>query len=211
MTIRACHHGQYTQGDTNKAWQIYWSDGRRWSRTRWARNAGFFYDDKTRLSPNRMPLETRGRCSMTARITWFRASRPLNETNQAAYDSHHNMVLSIDPLTAPTRSLRLTGPAPSARGWARKDRSLRLQCPVQHDWPDPTARPLGSRIPTIPPTHLSSRTDSGGTTSYGYDSKGVLSSIAYPGSLGSEGVLNNAFGDVFKPHQRPPVRDELPI
>ena len=36
---------------------------------------------------------------------------------------------------------------------------------------------------------LSTRTDTGGMTSYGYDSYGQSSLIAYPGSLGSEGFL----------------------
>jgi len=44
---------------------------------------------------------------------------------------------------------------------------------------------------------LSTRADAGGTTSYGYDSYGQLSIITYPGSLGSEGFLNNALGDML--------------
>ena len=43
---------------------------------------------------------------------------------------------------------------------------------------------------------LSTRLDAGGTTSYGYDSYGQLSVITFPGSLGSEGFLNTALGDM---------------
>jgi len=44
---------------------------------------------------------------------------------------------------------------------------------------------------------LSTRTDTGGTTSYGYDSYGQLSQIAYAGSLGGEGLLKSVLGDVL--------------
>ena len=40
------------------------------------------------------------------------------------------------------------------------------------------------------------RTDSGGTTTYGYDSYGQLNNITYPSGLGSESFVNSSFGDV---------------
>jgi RHS repeat-associated protein len=43
---------------------------------------------------------------------------------------------------------------------------------------------------------LHTKTDSGGTTTYGYDSYGQLSSVAYFNGLGSETFVNSAFGDV---------------
>ncbi len=44
--------------------------------------------------------------------------------------------------------------------------------------------------------HAASRTDSGGTTTYGYDTYGQLNNITYPNSLGSESFVNSSFGDV---------------
>src|SRR5208282_1992095 len=45
---------------------------------------------------------------------------------------------------------------------------------------------------------VSSHTDSGGITSYGYDSNGQLNSITYPSVLGSESFVNSSLGEVTR-------------
>ena len=90
---------QYTQGDTNKMWHIFWSG---WQTTEFdpaGGEADYFYDDQGRLTA------CSGSRSATETDTFYDGQNhiiytisPLNETNQFIYDGNNNLIQKIDPL-----------------------------------------------------------------------------------------------------------------
>jgi RHS repeat-associated protein len=189
---------QYSQGDPNKMWQIFWSGWQTGEQDPAGGKRRFFYDDKTRLVAQQDALGNLGQMVYDGQDHLVLSISPLNETNQAVYDGHNNLVLSIDPLGYTNvfnydSQDRLTNTA-DGRGKTTQfgynaQFSLTGLTNGTGDWVTYSYNPSDGT--------LTNRTDSGGTTSYGYDTKGVLSSITHSGGLGSEGFLNNAFGDVL--------------
>jgi RHS repeat-associated protein len=189
---------QYTQGDTNKSWQIYWSGWETVSQDPAGSKQRYFYDDQTRLIAQQDPLGNTSQTIYDGQNHIVMTVSPLNETNQFIYDGNHNLIYSIDALGFTnqfvyddqnnlTRSVDPLG-NPSTFGY-NSQFSLTGVTNGAGDWVNYAYNSDGT---------LHTRTDSGGMTTYGYDSTyGQLNSITYPNSLGSEGFLNNAFGDVL--------------
>ncbi len=188
---------QFVQGDTNKTWQLYWSDWETVAQDPAGGKHRYFYDDKSRRTAEQDALGNVHRTYYDGQDHVVKTVTPLNETNRFEFDGRHNLVRSIDPLNFTNRMIydaldRLSAQV-DARGNTNRfgynnQHSLTGQTNAVGDWVSFNYNSDGT---------LESRTDAGGTTSYGYDSRGLLNRITYPGGLGSEGFLNNLDGDVL--------------
>jgi len=104
---------------------------------------------------------------------------PLGNSNQFVYDGQNNLVRSIDPVGNPTTygynaQFSLTGQTNSAGDWANFSYNA-----------------TGSF-----PGTLAARADSGGVTTFGYDTWGQLASTTYTNNLGVIHYVNSYRGDV---------------
>lgn len=186
---------QYTMGDTNKTWQIFWTPFQVYELNPAGDRRLFLYDDQSRLTAlfdqlNNTTLvyydgqnHTVGKVSPLGEVTqYFYDGRhnitnqidPLGFTNQFVYDSQDNLIRSLDPRGNPTTygynaQFSLTGQTNGAGDFVN----------------------FNFNSDGTPHT----RTDAGGTTTYGYDSYGQVNSITYPGSLGGESFVNSSTGD----------------
>ena len=189
---------QYTQGLTNKTWNIFWSG---WQTTEIDPAGGqqmYFYDDQSRLVAQVDALGNTNRTFYDGQNHVIATVSPLNETNQFFYDSSNNVVQRIDALGFTNqyfydgnnklyKNIDARGNA-SSFGYNTQF-SVTGQTNGAGDWVNYAYNSDGT---------LYTRTDSsGGTTTYGYDSTyRQLNSITYPGSLGAESFANSYFGDV---------------
>lgn len=189
---------QYTQGDTNKTWQIYWSPWQTVEQDPAGSKRRFAYDDKTRLIALQDALSNATQTFYDGQDHVVATISPLNETNQFIYDVNHNLRETIDPLGYSNQLVfdsqnNLTSSVDARGNPSYFGYNIHFQLTGSTngagDW----------FTSTYDSTYglLSARTDSGGTTSFTYDSWGQLSGISYPGSLGSEGFLNSGLGDVL--------------
>lgn len=188
---------QYAQGDTNKAWRIYWSGWETVVQDPTGSKQRFLYDDDNRLVGFKDALGNLSQTFFDGQDHLVATVSPLNETNQFAFDKNHNLLYSVDPLGFTNRFVydsqdNLTQQI-DARGNTNRfgyNPKFRLTGITNGagDWV--------SLFYNATDGNLSTRTDAGGTTSYGYDSYGLLSGVTYPASLGSEIYLNHPRGDV---------------
>lgn len=187
---------QYTQGDTNKTWQIFWTPFQVYELNPAGDRRLFLYDEQSRLTSlfdelNNVTLfyydgqnHTVATVSPLGELTQFiydgnhnlvQTIDPLNHTNQFFYDNQNNLYRSVDPLGHPTTfgyntNFSLTGQTNGAG-----------------DWVNYTYNPDGT---------LHTRVDAGGTTTYdGYDGYGQVTHVTYPNN-DTEGFVNSASGDV---------------
>jgi len=187
---------QYTQGDPNKAWQLFWSGYENVEQDPAGSKRRFFYGDKHRLIALRDALGNVSQTFYDGQDHVVMTVSPLNETNRFEFDGRHNLLRAIDPLgytnqffyDAQDRLWRRVDARgnPSTFGYNAQF-SLTGSTNGAGDWVSYTYNTDGT---------LHTRADSGGTTTYGYDGNGLLNSITYPNSLGSESFVNNSFGDV---------------
>ncbi len=186
---------QYTQGDTNKTWRIYWSG---WQTTEFDPANGqtdYFYDDQGRLIGVNDPLGYETDTYYDGQNHIIYTVSPLNELGQFVYDGNNNLIQKIDPLGFTNQFvydnqnnlIRSIDPRGNVSAFGYNNQfSLTGSTNGAGDWVAYSYNSDGT---------LHTRADSGGTTTYGYDSYGQLNSIAYPNSLGSESFVNNSFGD----------------
>jgi len=187
---------QFTQGDTNKTWKIFWSGWQTVSQDPAGGQQTYFYDDKTRLVAQQdalgnlshkfydgqdhvvmtvSPMGETNQCIFDGNNNLIQMIDPLGYTNQFVYDGQNSLVRAVDPLGNPqtfgyNAQFSLTGRTNGAGDW--------VSCVYNTD---------GT---------LHTRTDSGGTTTFDtYDSYGQLTHITYPGNLGGESLVNNLQGD----------------
>jgi len=188
---------QYTVGNTNKAWRIFRSDWQTISQDPAGAQHAYFYDDHHRPSAERDALGNLTQSVYDGQDHVVMTVTPLGETNQFIFDGNHNLLATIDPLGYSNQffydannNLLLALDAnqnPTTYGY-NPQFSLIGQTNGAGDWVALVYNPDGT---------LKSRTDAGGTTSYGYDATfAQLNSITYPGGLGTESFVNSALGDV---------------
>ncbi|MEI8288180.1 MAG: RHS repeat-associated core domain-containing protein [Verrucomicrobiota bacterium] len=188
---------QYTQGDTNKTWRIFWSGWQTVSQDPAGAQTTFFYDDKSRLIGQQDALGNMIQTFYDGQNHITQTVLPMGETNSSVFDASHNLIQKTDALgytnqffyDAQNNLTRAVDPLgnPTTFGY-NSQFSLTGQTNGAGDWVNYTYNSDGT---------LHTRADSGGTTTYGYDSTyGQLSSITYPGSLGSESFANSSFGDI---------------
>ena len=187
---------QYTQGDTNKTWKIFWSGWQTVEQDPAGNQCTYFYDDKSREIGIRDALGNFSQKFYDGQDHVVMTVSPLNETNQFLFDAYNNLIETIDPLNF-NNQLFYDGQnnlvsAVDARGNTKtfgynSQFSLVGQTNGAGDFVNYTYNADGT---------VASRTDSGGTTTYGYDANGYVNNITYPNSLGSESFVNNTLGDV---------------
>ncbi len=186
---------QYTKGNTNQARQIYWSGWQTVVQDPAGAKQHFFYDDESRLIGFQDALSNLTQTFFDGQDHLVMTVSPLNETNQFIYDGNNNLVAAIDPLgftnqfvyDGNNNLIRSTDARGDVSTFGYNSQfSLTGSTNGAGDYANFSFNSDGT---------LASRADSGGTTSYGYDSYGQLNSITYPNSLGSESFVNNALGD----------------
>ena len=192
---------QYTQGDTNKAWQIFWSGWQTIEYDPAHGIHGYTFDDQGRLTIVLDPLQHSSETIYDGQNHVVYSVSPLLEISHFFYDGNNNLTETIDPLgftnqffyESQNRLDRSLDPLgnPTTFGYNAQF-SLTGQTNGAGDWVNYTYNNSGSAIGT-----LATKTDAGGTTSYGYDSTyGQLTHITYPGGLGGETFVNSSLGDV---------------
>ncbi len=188
---------QYTQGDPNKLWRIFWSGWQTVEQDPAGSKQRFFYDDKTRLIAQQDALGNLSQTLYDGQDHVVTNISPLKEISRFIYDGSHNLTCVFDPLGYSNqffydtqnrlyRSVDARG-NPSTFGYNAQF-SLTGSTNGAGDWVMFDYNGDGT---------LHTRTDPGGTNTFGYDNYGQLSSVIYPGSLGTEGFFNSATGDVL--------------
>ncbi len=190
---------QYSQ-TTSNVWQIYWSGWQTVVQDPAGGQQTCFYDDQTRLIAQTDALGNTNQTVYDGQNHVVQTVSPLNETNQYFYDGNNNLIQRIDPLgftnqylyNAQNNLVATIDPLSHSNTFGYNAQfSLTGQTNGAGDWVNYVYNTTGS------PGTMASRTDSGGQTSYGYDTTyGQLIGITYPGSLGSESFVNSAFGDI---------------
>jgi len=192
---------QLTVGDPNKSWQVYASGYNTVEIDPAGDRREFVYDDRSRLIGTEDALTNLTQTFYDGQDHVMMTVSPLNETSQYFYDGNNNLTETIDPLGFTNQFvydnqnnlIRFIDPRgnPSTFGYNTQF-SLTGSTNGAGDWVNYAYTTSGQWAGT-----LNTRTDSGGTTTYGYDSTyGQLNNITYPNSLGSESFVNNALGDV---------------
>ena len=187
---------QYTQGDTNKTWQIFWSGWETVSQDPAGNKQRYFYDDFTRLIAQQDALGNTNQIFYDGQNHTVMTISPLNETNQTIYDGFNNPIFTIDPLGFTNQFIydnqnnliHTIDPLTNICSFGY-DSLFRLTGSTNGagDWIKYTYNTDGT---------LATRVDPGGTNTYAYDANGILNNITYPGTLGSESFVNDGFGDV---------------
>ena len=189
---------QYTQGSTNKAWQVYWSGWQTVVQDPAGGKQRFFFDDNHRLVSFQDALGNLSQTIFDGQDHAVAVISPLNETSQFVFDGNHNLLFTIDPLgftnqffynsqNLLTRQLDARA-NPTTFGY-NSQFSLTGVTNGAGDWVTFAYSSDGT---------LFTRTDPGGATTYGYDSTyRQLNAITYPGTLGAEGFLCSALGDIL--------------
>jgi RHS repeat-associated protein len=186
---------QLTAGNTNKMWQVFPSG----SYTVEIDPAGdqlvYTYDTRSRLTSFQDGMGNLTQMVYDGQDHLLQTISPLNETNQFLYDGSNNLIAAIDPLGY---SNTFTFDANNNLVASTDKRGK-----ISHFGYNSQFSLIGSTngngdyftLAYNANGTLQSRTDSGGTTTYAYDSGGTLNSITYPSSLGSESFVNSTLGD----------------
>ncbi|MDR3562927.1 MAG: RHS repeat-associated core domain-containing protein [Negativicutes bacterium] len=187
---------QYTGGNTNRAWRIFWSGWQTISQDPAGASETYFYDDKTRTIGQSDALGNLTQKFYDGQDHVVMAVTPLGETNQFIFDGNHNLLATVDPLGYSNQFFydgqnNLTqaldaNQHPTTYGYNAQF-SMTGQTNAMGDWV--------SLVYNTADGTLHSRSDSAGTTFFGYDAYGQVNSVTYPGSLGGESMVNNAYGD----------------
>jgi RHS repeat-associated protein len=187
---------QFTQGDANKMWKVYWSG---WQTTEFDPAGGetdYLYDDQSRLIAVVDPLGCESDTFYDGQNHIVATVSPLSETNLSVYDGQNNLVRTVDPLGFTNRFvydstnnlIKAIDPLGNTNSFGYNAQfSLTGQTNGAGDWVNYAYNSDGT---------LYTRTDPGGTTTNGYDSFGFLKTITYPNGLGGETNFNSSFGDV---------------
>ena len=188
---------QYSQGDTNKAWQLFWNGFVNVEQDPTGSERRFFFDDRSRQIAVQDALGNVTQTVYDGQDHVVAAVSPLNETNLAFFDASHNLVVSVDALgftntfvyDGSNNLVQSIDPRGGANRFGYNSKfQLTASTNGAGDW--------ATSIYSSTDGTLSSRTDSAGATTYGYDSLGQLNKVTHDG-LGAEGYLNNNLGDVL--------------
>ena len=187
---------QYTRGDTNKTWQIFYSGWQNIEQDPAGGQTTYFYDGQSRPIGVRDALSNLTQSFYDGQNHIVATVSPLNETNLTVYDGNNNVIASIDPLgftnqfvyDGQNNLVQSIDPRGNVSTFGYNGQfSLTGTTNGAGDFVTYAFNGDGT---------LHTSTDSGSTNTYAYDANGQVSSITYPGSLGVESFVNNSFGDV---------------
>ena len=187
---------QYTQGNINKTWQIFWTGWETVSQDPAGGRHCYFYDDKSRQTGEQDELGNLSQKFYDGQDHVVLNVSPLNEVSQFVYDGSNNLVQSIDPLgftnqlfyDGQNNLVRSLDPLGNASTFGY-DGQFRLTGSTNgaNDWVNYTYNSDGT---------LHTRADTGGTATYTFDIFGQLSTTTYSGIAGVDTYYNNSLGDV---------------
>ena len=188
---------QYTRGDTNQTWRLYWSGFVNVEQDPSGNKRWFFYDEKARVVGLQDALGNTTQTFYDGQDHVVMTVSPLHATNRFEYDGRHNLLRSVDPLNYTNQFFYDTQDRLVRTVDARGSTNF-FGYNAQHSLTG-TTNGAGDWVTFLfnsTDGTLTSRSDSGGTTGFDYDSFGQLSAITYPGGLGGETLQNSASGDV---------------
>lgn len=187
---------QYVQGNTNKIWLIQWSGYTTTEFDPAGDEQVYSYDNQGRLVSSEDALGNLTQMFYDGQNHVFETVSPLNETNQSFYDGNNNLIQTVDALgftnqfiyDGNNNLMRTIDPRgnPTTYGYNAQF-SLTGQTNGAGDY-------VAYAFNTD--STLQTRTDSGGTTTYGYNALGQLNSIIYPNGLGTNTYTNSYAGDI---------------
>jgi RHS repeat-associated protein len=189
---------QYTEGDTNKVWNIFWSPWETVIKDPAGGKKHYFYDDKGRMVQKKDALNNSTYTLYDGQNHVALTISPLLEPTSFSYDDKHNLTMTLDPGGFTNRffydSQNNLIRSVDARGNTNRfGYNTKFQMTASTngvgDWVTLFYNPTDGTLNT--------RTDPAGITTYSYDSYGQLSGITHPGSFGTEGFLNSGLGDVL--------------
>ena len=188
---------QYTQGLTNKTWLIYWTG---WQTTEVDPAGGtsiYFYDSQSRLTDVQDALGHLTQTFYDGQNHIVKTVSPLNETNLYFYDGNNNLTNTVDPMGSVSKFAydnqnnlaQAIDPKNNISNFGYNNQfSLIGSTNGAGDYVNYAYNSDGT---------LASLTDSGGQTTYTYDSTyRQLIGIGYPNG-DSESFANNLLGDVI--------------
>src|ERR1051325_4626883 len=179
---------QYTQGDTNKMWQFFWSGWTGVEQDPVGSRTRFFFDDKTRPVGLQDALGNLSLAFYDGQDHVTNTVSPMLETNRFTFDGHHNVTNIVDALGYTNKFLfdsqdNLIGWIDS-RGYSNRfgynaQFTLAAVTNGAGDWIT-----LGY---SSTDGNLTDISEPGGTESFAYDADGYLSGVVYPADLGGQG------------------------
>ena len=189
---------QYTQGDTAKTWRFYWSGFVNTEEDPTGARRRFLFDEKCRPIGLVDALGNVARSVYDGQDHVVTTVSPMNEVRMFQFDGRHNLVRSVDPLGY-TNTFRynsenlLTNRSNplGANEYFGYNSKFQMTGATNGagDWIVSSYDPGDGALAT--------RTDASGSEEYHYDSQGYLDWIINAGNLGTNGFLNNAYGDVL--------------
>ncbi len=189
---------QYSKGDGNQFWRFFWSGYLNAVQDPAGGRKQYLFDDKHRLMTAVDAMNHYTQAIYDGQDHTIGTMSPLGACTYYYYDGHHNLIYTLDPLTNWTEFVYDNQDnlvrSVDARGNTSK---FGYNAKYQMTGSTNGAGDWTTFVYSTTDGTLTSRTDPGGTTSYGYDTYRQLSSITYPGSLGSETFGNHVLGDVL--------------
>lgn len=186
---------QYVEGNVNKMWLIDWTGFTTTEFDPAGDKQIYSYDDQGRLISTEDALGNLTQTFYDGQNHIIETISPLDETNLSVYDGNNNLVETVDPLNFTNQFIydgnnnlaETIDPRGNVGTFGyNAEFSVTGQTNGAGDWVNYAYNGDGT---------LHTRTDSGGTATYAYDSFGQLSSVAYPG-ISTNTFVNSYAGDV---------------
>ncbi len=189
---------QYTAGDTNRRWRLYWSGYMNTEEDPAGSKRLFYYDEQHRPIGVKDALGNLSQTFYDGHDHAVISISALNETNRMIYDGRNNLVRSIDALNFTNQfsydSSNRLSQSVDARG---KINSFGYNTKHQLTGMTNGAGDWKTFVYSTTDGTLTSQSDPGGTSSFTYDTWGQLKTVISSGSLGTNSFLNSANGDVL--------------
>jgi len=188
---------QFSHGDTNTTWQLYWSDWLNVEQDPMGARKLYYYDDKHRLTHTVDALSHWTDTYYDGQDHMVETVSHLWSVTDYYYDARHNLTDIEDPLGY-WRDFYYDTQDNLCHVWDQRGHHSDFGYNGKFQMTSSTNN-VGDVVTygyNATDGTLTNRTDAGGTTVYGYDSYGLMNTVTYPGGLGSETFQYNARGDL---------------